>query len=183
MKKIAAIWIVCCLFNQTLPAQDLVQKKYIIYKTTITGLHGTNYKGFIATMDDTTVYMTKRKFALTFEYLSLKGLQKYDVSEIDRISMRSASSVKNGLLIGGIGGLLTGAIAGYVSTSNTNYKQGFQIYLVTPAEASLIGAVVGAGAGCLIGAGIGALSHKVFKIKGKKENLMGMHEAMLSTLY
>jgi hypothetical protein len=183
MNPTTAIWIVCCLISHALTAQDLVQKKYIMYKTKVTDLQGLAHSGFIATIDDTAVYMTQRKFAMTFENLSLKGLQKYDVTGIDKISLRSTSSVKNGLLIGGIVGMLTGAITGYISTSNANTKQGFQIFVITPAEATLIGSVLGAGAGCLIGAGIGALSHKVFKIKGRKENLFDMREAMIRTLY
>jgi hypothetical protein len=185
MKPICMILILVtvCLFTQ---AQELVQKKHIIYSTSIRDFQGKEHRGFIATMDDSTIFMSAQKFTMTFDDLDLSSFQKYGYANIDKVSMRAGGHMKRSVLIGGIGGILVGGIVGYSSMNGENPQpQSFEIELfkVTRTQATLIGAAVGAGVGCLIGAAIGGLSNKVFKIKGKKHNLFEMKDTMIGILY
>jgi hypothetical protein len=184
MKPIICFSILLILTSQLLHAQDLVQKKHIVYKTTIRDIRGNQHSGYIATMDDTTVMMSREKFALTFENLNLNDLQKFGYADIVRIDLRSKAGVKTGVLIGGLTGMLAGAIIGYSSVKRTgpNHIGEIGVPIVTPAQAGLIGAAVGAGLGSLVGVILGH-SHKVFKINSRKEKLADMRETMISTLY
>ena len=171
---------------QMVCAQELVQKKHIAYSTAIRDFQGKEHKGYIATMSDSAIFMSAQKFTMTFDELDLSKFQKYGYANIDKVKMRAAGTMKRSLLIGGIGGILVGSIIGYSSVSdNPPQNTGFDIPLfkVTRTQATLIGAVVGAGVGCLVGAIIGGVSNKVFKIKGKKQNLFEMKDTMIGVLY
>ena len=184
MKQFFYIFIAFNLICQALPAQDLIQKKYIAYNTTITDVLGKSHKGFIATIDDTAIFISKTKFALTFENLDLSGLEKFGYARIAKVDLKSRASVTKGVLIGGISGILVGAIVGYSSVKRTGPNNLENLFepVVTPLQGSLIGAAIGAGFGSLVGAILGH-SKKVFKIKGKKDNLFEMKETMIKTLY
>ena len=105
MKQFFYIFIALGLICQALPAQDLVQKKYIAYHTTITDVLGKSHKGFIATIDDTAIFISKTKFALTFENLDLSGIEKFGYARIAKVDLKSRASVTQGVLIGGISGI------------------------------------------------------------------------------
>lgn len=183
LRFLILLLIAACRFSQ---AQELVQKRHIVYSTSIRDFQGKEHRGFIATMDDSTIFMSAQKFTMTFDDLNLSSFQKYGYANIDKVSMRVGGHMKRSVLIGGIGGILVGGIVGYSSMNSENPQTtGFQVDLfkVTRTQATLIGAVVGAGVGCLVGAAIGGLSHKVFKIKGKKHNLFEMKDTMIGVLY
>jgi hypothetical protein len=185
MKLLFVISILGVSF-QLASGQELVQKKHIVYNTIIKDLNGKEYKGYIATMNDSTIFMSAQKFSMTFEDLNLNNFQKYGYAEIDKVSLKTYGKMKRSLLIGGISGILVGSIVGYSSVSaNPKPTTGFEIDLikVTQGQATLIGAVIGAGVGCLAGAIIGGISNKVFKIKGKKQHLFEMKDTMIGELY
>jgi hypothetical protein len=52
MKQIICSFIVVFLTSQVLQAQELVQRKYIVYNTKIQDITGHYHEGFVATMDD-----------------------------------------------------------------------------------------------------------------------------------
>jgi hypothetical protein len=186
MKPLLCFWILLVPTGQILHAQELVQKKHIVYQTSIRDVHGNQHSGYIATMDDSTVIMSREKFALTFENLNLNDLQKFGYAEIVRVDLHSSAGVKKGMLIAGITGMIAGSIIGYSSVKRTGPNQFGDIGIgtpnVTPLQAALIGAAIGAGVGSLVGAICGH-SHQVFRINGRKEKLADMREAMIRTLY
>jgi hypothetical protein len=183
MKQTICLLIVLCMTSRVLQAQELVQKKYIIYNTRIQDSTGHFHKGFIATIDDTAVFMSESKFALTFEHLDLTHLQKFGYADISTLSLRGSGKIGRGALIGGITGFLVGAIGGVISVQGTAPKGSIGYApQPTPGEAALIVGVAGAGLGSLIGM-ICARSWKTFKIHGKKTNLDNMRETMISRLY
>ncbi len=94
MKQIVCLLIAFCGTIQFLQAQELVQKKHIVFDTKILDARGHNYKGFIATIDDTAVYMSEKKFALTFENLDLTHLEKFGYGDISTISLRASGKVR-----------------------------------------------------------------------------------------
>ncbi len=182
MRQIISLFIVLSLTCQLLQAQDLVQKKYVVYNTKIQDINGHLHEGFIATIDDTAVYMSERKFALTFEHLDLTQLQKFNYSDISKVKLRSSGKIGRGALIGATSGLLAGVIIGYSSVPGTPPKPSFLNPVITRGQATLIGAVVGAGVGSLIGM-LCAHPWQIFKIHGKKVNLDNMRKTMISSLY
>jgi hypothetical protein len=155
-----------------------VQIRYIVFKTTLVDMHNITLRGFAATMDDSTLFMSREKFALTFEKVDLDAFQKHNYNEIKQVRLQRKGSVGRGILLGSLGGFLVGALVGAAQP----VQQSFLSEVNT--EGNVIGgAFTGAAVGCLVGAAIGALSHKVFTINGKRENLVKMQEAMIDRLY
>jgi hypothetical protein len=185
MKKIFFL-LMTLGFTSQLQAQELVQKKYIVYETSMRDVAGQYHRGYIATLGDTTLFMSKKKFALTFENTDLKCFQKFGYTDIVRVDLRSSAGVKKGVLIGGITGMLAGAIVGYSSVKNTGPKQFGSVGIgspnVTQLQGGLIGAAIGAGLGSLVGVICGH-SHLKFKIHGRKDKFFDMRETMIRTLY
>lgn len=182
MKRFICSLLALCVASHALYAQDLVQKKHIVYSTKIQDFSGHYHEGFIATMNDTAIFMSERKFAMTFENLDMSQLEKFSYTELNKVKLRPSGRIGRGALIGAVSGLLTGAIVGYCSTSATPPKTSFLNPVITRGQATLIGAVVGAGVGSLIGM-LCAHPWQVFKIHGKKINLDDMRETMIRKLY
>jgi hypothetical protein len=101
MKKIFYLLMTLGFAGQ-LQAKDLVQKKYIVYNTSMQDMAGQYHRGYIATLDDTTLFMPKKKFALTFENTDLSCFQKFGYTDIVRVDLRFSAGVKKGVLIGRI---------------------------------------------------------------------------------
>lgn len=183
MKLVICLLMFFCLAGYLLQAQELVQKKYIVFSTRVQETSGHIHNGFIATMDDTAVFMTEKKFALTFEKLDLTHLEKFGYADISTISLRAGGVTRRGALIGGIVGFVTGALAGIVAVQGSAPKNSISLFpQPSPAEAALIGGCVGGGLGSLIGM-LCAHPRKLFNIRGKKTNLDDMREAMIRRLY
>lgn len=183
MKQIICLFVALCLTGYLLKAQELVQKKYIIYNTKIQNTTGHVYNGFIAAINDSTVFLSEKKFALTFENLDLAHLQKFGYGDISTISLRASGSVRRGALIGGITGFVVGALAGVMAVQTSGPKNSSGLFpQPSPAEAALIGGFVVGGLGSLIGMICGH-THQVFQIHGKKAKLDDMREAMIRRLY
>jgi hypothetical protein len=169
-----------------LQAQELVQKKYIEFDTKIHDLTGQKFKGYIATIDDTAVYLTQNEFALTFEKTDLTHMQKFGYRDISKLSIYANKVGKKGALIGGISGLVVGALIGYACTPKnppTPHGIGYITYSgFTPG----VGAVVGGSVGLVVGSILGRICahpRSVFRIHGQKSNLDDMREAMIKRLY
>lgn len=182
--KILFILLILGFACQITHAQELDQKTHKVYCTTLKDVQGKEYKGYLATMNDSTIFMSSQKFSMTFEKLDLNNFQKYDCSNIEKVSLQERRFRKS-VLIGAISGFLIGGIFTYYNTNDPAPKtlSNFQIVSFTRTQSAIAGAVIGAGVGCLLGAAIKGLTHRVFKIHGKRENLFEMKDAMIGELY
>ena len=184
MKQIICLWIAFCLTQYSLQAQDLVQKKFFVYNTKIRDVNHNNHEGFIATMDDTSVYLSNIKFALTFENLDLNHLEKFRYNDVSSIFLSCRKKRVTGALIGGVSGMLVGALIGYSSLKSTGPKTLGSLFdpTITGPQGALIGAAIGVGVGSVLGLILSNGRH-TYKIHGKKANLDEMRERMIRTLY
>lgn len=182
--KLLFVIVILGVTCQIACGQELVQKAHIVYNTTIKDSQGREHKGYIATMNDSTIFMSAQKFSMTFEKLDLTNFEKFGYSNIEKVSLQERKFRKS-ILIGAISGFIIGGIVTYYSTSDPAPKtlSNFQIISFTRTQSALAGAVFGAGVGCLLGAAVKGLTHKVFKIHGKRENLFEMKDKMISELY
>jgi len=178
MKLITCFCIAFCFAGQILHAQVSEQKKFIVFKTTVIDDNNVSHHGFLATMDDSTLYLSPQKFALTFEKISLKGFKGFNYNQISVVNLQRKGSTGRAMIIGGVTGLLVGAIIGASQPVNAG---GFNT-IARPLD-GIIGAAIGGGIGCLLGAAISTLSKKVFVIGQQKEKLNNMRKTMISRLY
>jgi hypothetical protein len=178
MKQIISI----CIFflaGQILHAQDTLPEKHLVFKATVIDTLNNRHKGFLATINDSVLYLTGTMRYLTFEATNLNSFQKYNYHEIDKVLILRRASVGRGMAIGGVSGLIVGAVIGATRpVDQTKFLWGYQ-----EVGNGVVGALIGGAAGCLIGAAIGALSQKVFTIGGQKDKLKKMRETMTARLY
>jgi hypothetical protein len=178
MKQVLSLSIFFCLCAIHLSAQELHQKHFVTFNTTLHNIHNEKFKGYIATMDDSTLYLSKTVFALTFEDIDLKKFEKFGYSEINKVYLLRKNSVGSGLWIGSIAGLVVGTITGLsMEVRGQNFAG------LTQLSNGILGALLGAGIGCIVGAGIGALSGRNFSVKGNKDKFQKMKETMIDRLY
>src|SRR5277367_609252 len=117
MKQIFSFFILFNLTNQTIHAQVSPQKKYIIFKTKVIDIHNIIHKGFIATIDDSALYLAPKKYALTFSNIDLDGFSKFNCREIRKVILHKKGSIKRGMITGGQVGASVGVIIGFIQTN------------------------------------------------------------------
>jgi hypothetical protein len=175
MKQVFGFFILFNLTIQILQAQHTSKKKSIFFKTRVIDFQNVSHKGYIATLDDSTLFITPKKIAITFEKVNLNGFSKFNYSEIRKVNLHRTGRIVRGMILGGKIGLSAGLILGFSHPaqsvlSNAQVVNGFLL------------AFLGGGVGCLSGAAIGALSNKVFHINGRQDKLNEMEDKIISQL-
>src|ERR1700676_1009373 len=176
MKSVKILLQILILFNSSLIAQDSLQKRNIIFKVDINEIHLTMFKGYLAAMNDSVIFLSNKPRKFSFANRNLSGLQNFDYHIIEQVRLQRKASVGRGIMFGTISGfvivetyvLLT---SGQQNTYNFNTLQR-TIFLAVP------GAILGG----IVGAIIGAAIHKTFVINGIKQKFKEMKNEMVKIL-
>jgi hypothetical protein len=176
MIKLAISILLLLLYTFSIHAQDSAQLRHLAFKVKLTNLHSVHYAGFLATMDDSTIYVSSQKLILSFTHLNLFNFQKFGYEELGKVQIQRKNSAGRGFMFGAIGSFVV--IETYVLI--TAGQQ--QIYNFNTGQRTLFFAIPGALLGGLIGMTIGALIHKTFVINGMQTNLRSMKAELIDIL-
>ncbi len=175
--KILSVFIILLILN-IFPAhaQDSTQHRFIAYKVTLTNLHSGNYTGFLATIDDSTIYISAQSLKFSFIHINVSDLQKFGYQELGKVQIKRKNSIGRGFLFGAIGSFT--AIELYILATAGQQS----VYNFTTAQKTIFFAIPGAILGGLIGMTIGSLVHKTFVINGMQANFQAMKSEMADRL-
>jgi hypothetical protein len=156
--------------------QDSTQHRHIVFKVRFTNLHSANYAGFLATMDDSAIYVSAQILKFSFAHTNVSDLQKFGYQELGKVQIQRKNSVGRGFLFGAISSFA--AIEIYILATAGQQS----VYNFNSTEKTIFFAIPGAILGGLIGMTIGALIHKTFVINGMQANLQAMKSEMADRL-
>ena len=157
-------------------AQDSTQHKHIAFKVRLTNLHSANYAGFLATMDDSAIYVSAQSLKFSFTQTNVSDLQKFGYQELGKLQIQRKNSIGRGFLFGAVCSFA--AIEIYILATAGQQS----VYNFNTTEKTIFFAIPGAILGGLFGMTIGALIHKTFVINGMQANLQAMKSEMADRL-
>jgi hypothetical protein len=175
--KILSVFVLLLILN-IFPthAQDSTQHKHIAFKVTLTNLHSANYTGFLATMDDSAVYVSAQSLKFSFTHQNIFDLQKFGYQELGKVQIQRKNSAGRGFMFGAVGSFA--AIEIYIFATAGQQS----VYNFNTTEKTIFFAIPGAILGGLIGMTIGAIIHKTFVINGMQANFQVMRSEMADLL-
>ena len=114
MKKLVYISVILLFFPLLSSAQEDSLKKYSMYKTRITLGGGSELKGTIYQIGDSSILLANTY--LTVDLLTPKNvdINKINYDKIYLITCRNKNNIWRGALVGMVTGVLTGVILGHI---------------------------------------------------------------------
>jgi hypothetical protein len=138
--------------------------------------------GYLAALADSGIVMVKAP--IVFDHtLASSNANTINYQNISQVTIKRKGSVGRGILIGALGGMLVGGIAGYISYKPVDCKDAIFCFDFGPGADAAAGASVGLLGGGIIGGIIGALAKKTFIIGGKKNKFDEMKVNVLDMAY
>jgi hypothetical protein len=164
-------WILISIFitlfiSQELAAQDSTFRTGKFYRISLRMMGKTKNigMGFLAWMNDSTLYYSRNKVEF-----SNMGLQEYFLDTLSYAHIKSVSlftgSPSATVLYPAAGGFVTGAIIGFAMGNDPPDD----IFYESAAEKALILGTLGFAAGAIVGGFITLAQHHYFNIKGNKD--------------
>ncbi|HMH31882.1 MAG TPA: hypothetical protein VK543_02570 [Puia sp.] len=154
--------------------QDSVVFKKIVYKLKITDQKGQVYKGFLARINDSAVFMNTEPILVQFKGVDQTYSRTFHYEDLGILRLQRKSSIGRGVWMGAIGGFLIGAIVAAVEGADPE-TDWFRLSLGD----KIVGyGGLGAASGCIVGGIIGALAHKRFVIHGSREKFLEMRHKL-----
>jgi hypothetical protein len=197
MRKIILLQVAVLLASQLLSAKDTLPPELKVYKTVVhTPDAGKPIVGFLASVSDTAAYVMRHSIPLKASEPVGGKVKKIDYPAIRRIRVWRKGSNGRAMLLGGVVGIVAGAISGFVKgddppctrpAPDLNDIFGFSQFSYglcnatrrTGAEKAGGNAIVGGLGGALAGLIIGSVAHKTFIIGGRTEKLREMKAKLL----
>jgi hypothetical protein len=176
MKPLTLISIIFLFFLQTIKSQDSLHAvstqdpatRSAIYKTFIFRFHQSTVTGYLANINDSSVFVSAGKAPLNFDLPQADYLDKYAYRYIRKVVIRKSGIMGESIVLGAVIGIVVGALIGYASGDDTGW------FALSASDKALVGGVIGAGAGTVIGASIAKSSEKKFLINGEWKSLEDM---------
>lgn len=180
MKLLTLTCTLTMLFLQTVKSQDslkLVNSKDTImkpsfYKVYVYQPHLRGVKGYLVTIEDSSIFISQNKMPLSFANVNLAYSEKFDYKSIQKIRLNKPKVLGSSILIGAVVGIIAGALIGYASGDDSGW------FALTAADKAFVGGLIGGGAGTLVGTIIGKASEKKFLINGDWKSLEEMKESL-----
>jgi hypothetical protein len=181
MKQISVLLTLMLASSFCLHAQDnFPWSKNPPRRAFIEFIGGDSSKGFIRSLDDSTLLFAKRKSALSDLRRIHPEVQVIPYRDIDILRVHRLGSTWKGIGIGAVAGAIAGAIIGAATYQAppppTNWNQVFIEIVDNKQIAILGGTVLGTFTGIVVGAIVGAVAHKKFIIQGKKDRFRQMQK-------
>jgi hypothetical protein len=180
MKLLTLTCAVCILFMQNLKSQDSLKpaisqdtiSKPVFYRAYIYQAHQSTIKGYLATIQDSSLYISQNIIPLSFGEVNTIHLEKFDYKNIIRVKVAKPHVRSRAVLIGVGAGIIIGALIGYSGGNDTGW------FGLTAGSKAFLGGLIGGGAGCLVGAVIGNNAEKKFMINGEWQSLQDMKNSL-----
>jgi hypothetical protein len=164
-------------FALSASAQDSSQTKHLVLRANLTSRESLKYSGFLATMNDSAVYLSAQKLKFTFAHLNISDLQEIGYHDIQTLKIQRKNSAGRGFFYGALGSFVV--LETYILlTVNQQHTYNFNT-----TERTLFFAVPGAILGGLIGMTIGSIIHKTFVINGVQANFQNMKIKMAELVH
>jgi|SRR5450755_1787574 hypothetical protein len=164
-------------YNISLYAQDTLQKKHIIFKADVNTMQLAQFKGYLATMNDSAIFLSKKPVSFSLTDSNNPARQNFDYPNLQKVQIQRKSSAGRGALFGALSTFAVFEIyilitSGQQTVYNFNTLQRTIVFAI---PASILGSVVGV----IIGAAI----HHTYVIDGIKEKFLEMKNGMKNKLY
>jgi hypothetical protein len=154
--------------------QDSIAFKKIIYKLKITDQKDQVYKGFLARIHDSAIFMNTEPILAQIKGVDQSYSRTFHYEDLGIVRLQRKSSIGRGIWMGAVGGFVVGAIAAAVEGPDPE-TDWFRLSL---GDKILGYGAVGAASGCIVGGIIGALAHKRFVIHGSREKFLEMRHKL-----
>jgi hypothetical protein len=169
--------IICCLlflFLQTVKSQDSLAKP-VVYNMVVKPFKSAVFKGYLATIADSAVYLSQLKTPVSFARTDVSDLQRISYKNIDFVQLynrkkRTTTIVVSVLVCAAVGAIIGGASG---NDPGSDWLLG-----LTAGEKAVVGAVIGAGTGAIIGTVVTQASKKKFLINGEWKTLEEMKASL-----
>jgi hypothetical protein len=184
MKLITYTCIISFFMMQTIKAQDTLVKpsqyqdtlvKPVQYNVAIKltkDFHAGVVKGYLATIKDSSLYISQTAVPLSFSNMNVTYLQRVDYKTVNSVKLYNRSKKSTIFLISIFTGIVVGALIGYASGDDTGW------FALNAGEKAVVGGLLGAGAGSAVGGIIASGTEKKFLINGEWESLQEMKEGL-----
>ena len=136
-------------------------------------------KGYIVTIQDSSLYISIVKKFVDFTDTNLSILQKIDFGDIQKIKIHQKGAFGKSVTAGLVSGLAVGLVLASVVNQTPEPGQLGPPSATTQLGNSLAGGLLGAGLGTGAGVIFGAASGKKFYIHGEWKNFSAMKEYLL----
>lgn len=176
MKQVifSIIFLICV---ESLVAQDFLPVREKTFKTTVINSNNKAAKGYLYTITDSTLFLSKDKNILRFYGIDSINKQIFNFRDIAQIQVHRKGCVIKGAIIGGV---LTGLLCGVLNDvpgpnlfpGTNNFHGSFSKFASGAGKGFLIGAAIGA---C-----IGLLGERTFFIHGRKDKFSKMKYKMMN---
>jgi len=171
MKPIIITCLLSLVFFQVAKSQDTLYKPRV-YNSIIKQYGVKPVKGYLATIRDSSLYITQSEVYLNFDTANLSYFQKFDYKSLVSVKLYNRSKRGRTFLICILTGVVAGALIGYSGGNDTGW------FALTAGGKAVVGGIIGAGAGSIVGAIIAADNEKKFLINGEWESLRDMKEGL-----
>ena len=169
-----SLFMLLCLPGIIGKTQDSVAFKKIIYKLKITDQKDQVFKGFLARINDSAVFMNSEPVLVQLKGVDQSYYRTFRYEDLGILRIQRKSSIGRGVWMGAVGGFLVGAIVAAVEGADPE-TDWFRLSLGD----KIIGyGALGAVSGCIVGGIIGALVHKRFIIHGSREKFLEMRQKL-----
>jgi hypothetical protein len=137
-------------------------------------------KGYIVTIQDSSLYVSGVKMPVDFMDTNLSALQKIDFGDIQKIKIHQKGAFGKSVVAGLVSGLAVGLVLASVVNQAPEPGQVGPPSAGTQLGNSLAGGLLGASLGAGTGVVFGVASGKKFYIHGEWKNFSAMKEYLLS---
>ena len=171
MKLLSLTFAICILILQTVKSQDTVIRSST-YVARISQIYNHPVKGYLVTINDSSLYLSRIKVPLSLDNVNTAHLEKFDYRSILEVKLSRPKSMGKSIIIGAVIGIVVGAIIGHAQGDDSGW------FGLSSGDKAVIGGIIGAGAGTITGAIIAKSSEKKFLINGDWKSLKDMKESL-----
>jgi hypothetical protein len=171
MKPLTLTCLLSILFLQVLKSQDTLEKPRY-YNTAISQLNTKAQKGYLAAIQDSSLYLTLIRMPLRFSQVNVTDFYKIDYKSLLIVRLSNSRQIRTSFLVSIALGIAAGAIIGYSQGSDKG------LFALDAGGKAVVGGIIGGGVGAAIGSIIAQSSKKKFLINGEWKNLEEMKESL-----
>lgn len=182
LKKMKQFLLLVFLFTTvggSLSAQDSLPGKDIFLKARITPLHGQIAAGYLYSLGDTSLLLSREKRFLRLSDTVVADGVRFRYVDLSAVVLYKKGVIGRSVLIGFCIGAGVGALIGLASGDDDPHKTWLAY---TAGEKAIGGGTLVGGVGALVGLIVGAAAHKTFYIRGKREKYEKMRARMIAKL-
>jgi hypothetical protein len=173
MKLITLSCLLSILFQQPVLSQDTLVKPKV-YSLVVNQFRIKAVKGYLATIQDSSLYVSQSLVPVSFAGMNTDNLRKIDYKSINFVKIYDRKKTKRTFFICAITGLVAGASIGLASGSTQSH--GYESIGLSAGAKAIIGGLIGFGLGSAVGGIINQSKEERFLINGEWINLQVMKE-------